>query len=573
MLKGRWIVSTSLLLMLGFALVSCQAPDNPAPTAIATGEDPVIARFNGGEVRRSEIARSLERRVARAGDGLEVRRAQVLALAQRQARTALLYQRALASGMVRRGDVAQRLAARRDLVLARDWLDREVLSQVSVSPAELDVELARREPQATRPETRSFSHIFLRATDPASVQRAARLAEEIRERAESGESFAALAQQHSDSITSRAGGAVRLVRRDALSADLGKLIFELAEGAVSEVITNRDGVHLFHIDAVVPAAPVDVAALRSVVVDQLRRQAREAAVSKVRSAALAEAGIDISALAAGLDTGCGAPDRIVFKLHDQALTCEGWAILRRRWPDLQSTDAVTALTFLVFNRVLAQRELQRPGSGEGRVRKLQMADRNELIAAYRDDLTDAVDVSVSTAELETAYRELQHSAPELREFVADLLFFEQSGDDVAEVYARGEKFAAQLRAGVDFAALQARLKQEPGVRTWSAQGGMTMAELGRDQPPLRDELLRLAPGEVSVPVLIGGNPVRAGAETLISQKGLLFVRKTEERRLSLEAARDYLTRTLVDAKRVAAQKRTYEDLDKQADLAVLLPDG
>ena len=533
----------------------------------------MIATFKGGEVRRSEIVRGLERRVARAGDGPDARRARVRALAQRQARAALLHQQALASGIAQRGDVAQRLAARRDLVLGRDWLDREVLAQITVSEAEIAAELTRRQPSAARPETRSFSHIFLRASDPAAFQRAERLAEEIRERAQAGESFAALAQKYSDSITSRAGGSVRLVRQDALSTDLGNIIFGLADGTVSEVITNRDGVHLFRVDAVVPASPLDVSALRSVVVDELRRQAREAAVAEARRAALAETGIDIPALAARLETGCGPPNSAVFTLHNQTLTCDGWAILRRRWPDLHSVDASTALAYLAFNRMLAQRALQGPDPTRTRERQLQTADRNELIAAYRDELMDAVDVSVSAEQLETAYRELGDSAPELREFVADLLFFEQSGADVADVYARGERFAAQLRAGNDFPGLLEQLKREPGVRVWTALAGMTQAELGRDQPMLRSELLRLAPGEVSIPMLIGGNPVRIGGKSIIDGKGLLFVRKIEARRLPLDAARDFLTRTLEDARRLTEQKRINSELDQQADLKVLLPDG
>lgn len=573
MLQGCWISRALRVLVAGMVLAGCQPAERLPPAVQAHADDPVIATFTGGEVRRSDIAGSLERRAARAGNSPQVRREQVKILAQRQARTAQLHQRALASGIAQRGDVLQRLAARRDLAVARDWLDRDVLARVNVSDAEVDAELMRRRASAARPETRSFSHIFLRAKDPASFERAERLADEIRERAEAGESFAALAQQYSDSITSRAGGVVRLVRQDTLSADLGKLIFGLTEGTVSEAVTNKDGVHLFRVDAVVPASPADLTALRGVIADELRTRAREAAVDAVRRAALAEAGLDFPVLAERLDAKCAALEPAVFTLNGQTFTCEGLAVLRRRWPDLHLLDTAAVLKYLAFHRILAQRAVPAADSALARERLLRSAERNELIAAYRDELMDVVDVSVSAEQLGAAYRELGDTAPELQEWVADLLFFEQSGDDVAGLYSRGEQVLAQLRAGGEFPAIMQRLQSEPGVRVWRGLEGMTQAELGKDQPALRNELLRLAPGELSVPLLIGGNPVRVAGKPVIAGNGLLFVHKIQARRLSQEAARDFLTRTLLDARRLAAQKRIYEELDRAADLRIVLPEG
>lgn len=560
---------------LALTLASCSAPDH-TPTPVEGVQDPVIATYAGGEVRRSDIAASLASRLARFGatPDAETRRATVRELVARQVRIDVLHQQAIASGLEQRPDVATRIAARKDMSLAQAWLEREVLAQANVSEQTIDAELARRLPAATRPERRAFSHIFLRATNANDVARARQTAADIRRRLDAGESFAALAREYSDSITARAGGTVHLTPRSALSDDLGKLIFGMAEGSVSEPVVNHDGLHLFRVDAVVAETPADATALRKSIASELRSEARGAAENSARQLALDETGVDVANIVHLLSKGCEHPGDSLFAVSGQTLTCSGFEVLRKRWPLFQPLTPDAALTWLISNRVLAQRMLEKPGAADGEIRNLiEQAVRNELVAARRDELLDSVDTSVSDDEIAARRQELGISTPELHEFVADLLFIVQSGSATDAVYSEGERIAAQLRKGTDFSQLLESAEGRPGTRVLRNQGGLLLAELSRDQPPLRDELLRLAAGEVSIPMYISGNPIRANGRVLIADQGLLFARKKEERLLALSAAREFLVKSISEQKRADEQAAIKSELDRQAAMQMLLVDG
>lgn len=204
---------------------------------------------------------------------------------------------------------------------------------------------------------------------------------------------------------------------------------------------------------------------------------------------------------------------------------------------------------------------------------IEQAVRNELVAARRDELLDSVDTSVSDDEIAARRQELGISTPELHEFVADLLFIVQSGSATDAVYSEGERIAAQLRKGTDFSQLLESAEGRPGTRVLRNQGGLLLAELSRDQPPLRDELLRLAAGEVSIPMYISGNPIRANGRVLIADQGLLFARKKEERLLALSAAREFLVKSISEQKRADEQAAIKSELDRQAAMQMLLVDG
>ncbi|MEO8670382.1 MAG: peptidylprolyl isomerase [Tahibacter sp.] len=558
------------------ALASCSSPDRVAPNA-ASPENPVIATYAGGEVRRSDIADSLATRIARQGaqSDSESRRATVLALAARQARIGVLHQQALAAQLDKRPDVAVRIQARKDLALAQAWIDREVLARSAVSDQIVDAELARRLPKAARAETRAFSHIFLRAASSEEKVNARRTAAEIRTRLNAGEAFSALAVKYSDSISARSGGSVKLTSRSALSEDLGKLIFELPEGAVSEPIENHDGLHIFRVDSVVAGATPDTATIRAAIASELQREAQGTAESKARQLAVDESGINITTTAKSLSTNCSEAGNGVSAVATAAPTCEGFSVLRKRWPEVQAVSPEAALAWLVANRMLAQHMLDQPGaSADGEIARLvAQAARNELVAARRDELLDAIHISVSEEDLSARRTELGMETPELHEFVVDLLLLAQSDKKPDDVNRRGEQIAAALRKGDDFSQVLDAAAKQPDTRVLRDQGGLILAELSIDQPPLRDELLRLAPGEVSAVLQLSGNPIRSNGKVLIDDHGLLFVRKREERVLGLEAAREFLIRSVTDAKRAAAQDAIKANLDRQTALKLLLVDG
>jgi parvulin-like peptidyl-prolyl isomerase len=569
-------LSRVLALGIGALLAGCSSSEPTGP-GTSTAQDPVIATYRGGEVRRSDIAANLEARLARPSVTPDAasRRAIVQALAERQARIGILHQQALESRLGERPDVAARVTARKDLALAKAWLEREVLARAQVPETMIEAEFARLLPRAERAEMRAFSHIFLHAQGPEALAAARRKEVEIRRRLDAGEAFSALAREYSDSISARSGGTMSPTARELLSEDLGALVFGLAEGAVSETIENRDGLHLFRVDAIVAPVPADTAALRETVTADLRRESRNAAERDARQLAIDEVSADVAAAGRRLAAGCSREDEALITIAGQSLTCGGFATLRKRWPEVHRESQDSALAWVISNRVLAQRMLDEPGAdADVEIRRLvEKAERNELVAARRDELLDAIDTTASPEEIAARHQQLASKAPELHEFVVDALFFVQTGPDAGAVQAAAQRVAKRLRDGEDFSSVLDSMGGTEGTRVLREQGGLLLSDLGRDQPPLRDELLRLAIGEVSVPLHISGNPIRARDQVLIAESGMLFVRKREERVLDLEAARATLTTLLANEKLQAGKVKIKTELDRLAETRIVLADG
>lgn len=104
------------------------------------------------------------------------------------------------------------------------------------------------------PEARRASHILIATGEEREQPEALALATELRERIESGEEFAALAEEASDDpVSAGEGGDLGWIEPDQMVAPFEEALYALdGPGAVSDPVVTDFGVHLIRLDEIRP---------------------------------------------------------------------------------------------------------------------------------------------------------------------------------------------------------------------------------------------------------------------------------------------------------------------------------
>ena len=153
----------------------------------------------------------------------------------------------------------------------------EVYAQVEVSAEEIDEHLAAVKAMHETPALR-IRHIYLRAdADSPREVRASKLAaaNEVRERALEGESFADLARAFSNSAGASQGGLVDRLRPGMADPSFEKVVFSLSEGEISEVIETPSGFHVVLLEHRYPPLVFDEGPYREAAPGLLRQEEEE----------------------------------------------------------------------------------------------------------------------------------------------------------------------------------------------------------------------------------------------------------------------------------------------------------
>ncbi|MEO7974894.1 MAG: peptidylprolyl isomerase, partial [Thermoanaerobaculia bacterium] len=427
--------------------------------------------------------------------------------------------------------------------------------------------------QATHPEeARKFSHIFLRASkdDAAARAKAAAAMTAILAEIASGSGFNALAERHSDSVMARGGGRIEWTMRQDLQPALGEVIFGLREGAVSPVVETRDGLHLFRLDGIRSGSPIDVEAVRRSVRKDLDAEAAAVAERALRQRELDAAGVEFVSTR---------------RLERLAAEPVGWVA---RWqggevlaPELLAiagaesaggAPASDLLRKLVEDRLLAVKRRAAPLSPELESR-VASARGEAVLDAYRVFLVAGLDTEPTAEEMDRFYRENAQGALFLRDYHVDLLFFPQTGENVAEAYGAGESVVAKLRSGMRFEAFL-DAPERPGARVCRDAHPVDIEGLGRSFLRLRKALLNLAPGAVSPALYFDGpRSVVAAGDCVLEGRGVVFAHLREIGTLPFESARENVRTAVVEQKRVAGIGAIQAKLVADAKLEILLPEG
>src|SRR3954462_8139628 len=130
---------------------------------------------------------------------------------------------------------------------------RDVIGRINVSPREIDQFLERQKKMPSESNQYDVSHILIavpQAATPAELDEAAKKADEVYQKATSGEDFARLAVQYSNAQTALEGGRLGLRKGSELPTFLGELIAGMKAGDVTKPLRTPSGFHIVKLNAV-----------------------------------------------------------------------------------------------------------------------------------------------------------------------------------------------------------------------------------------------------------------------------------------------------------------------------------
>ncbi len=100
-------------------------------------------------------------------------------------------------------------------------------------------------------EERKASHILIETNDDRNDDEAASLAQQLSEKAKSGDDFSMLAKEHSDDIGSKnLGGDLGFNTRGGFVAEFDDALFAMEEGGVSQPIKTEFGYHVIKLESI-----------------------------------------------------------------------------------------------------------------------------------------------------------------------------------------------------------------------------------------------------------------------------------------------------------------------------------
>ncbi|MEI8355413.1 MAG: peptidylprolyl isomerase, partial [Deltaproteobacteria bacterium] len=141
------------------------------------------------------------------------------------------------------------LLMRKEVVI-NNLLEKEVVSKVSVTDAEVKKFYEENKDKFKNDESVKASHILIgvdaKATD-ADKKKAREKAEAIRKRILAGEDFAAIAKKESTCPSSAQGGDLGFFTKGQMVPEFDKVAFALKPGDISEVVETKFGYHIIKV--------------------------------------------------------------------------------------------------------------------------------------------------------------------------------------------------------------------------------------------------------------------------------------------------------------------------------------
>jgi len=145
-----------------------------------------------------------------------------------------------------------RAEVRKDLTLSM-LRQRDVIGRINVSPRELDQFLAREAASPAKNAEYNLSHILIStpvAATPEELAERERRANDVYERARSGDDFAQLAITYSDSTTNVDGGQLGWRTGSQLPSFVVDVVPGLQAGDVTEPLRTPSGFHIFKLNEI-----------------------------------------------------------------------------------------------------------------------------------------------------------------------------------------------------------------------------------------------------------------------------------------------------------------------------------
>lgn len=167
-----------------------------------------------------------------------------------------------------------------------ELISSDLINDPAIVATEEDIRDTYETDKAAAPdeERRNSRHILLQVNDLRSAEDAQAQLMVLRDRIEAGESFAELAQEHSEDIASAAaGGELGAVAAGVFDADYDRVLWVLNEGELSQPVQTELGYHLIKLESIEITKYPTFDELRGEIEDRLRRiQANQLFTDRIR---------------------------------------------------------------------------------------------------------------------------------------------------------------------------------------------------------------------------------------------------------------------------------------------------
>jgi peptidyl-prolyl cis-trans isomerase SurA len=130
---------------------------------------------------------------------------------------------------------------------------RDVIARINVSPREIDQFLERQKKMPSEGNVYNVSHILIavpQAATPEQIEEASKKAEEVYQKATSGEDFGRLAVAYSNSQTALEGGSLGDRKGSELPTFLAEPIATMKAGDITKPIRTPSGFHLIKLNEI-----------------------------------------------------------------------------------------------------------------------------------------------------------------------------------------------------------------------------------------------------------------------------------------------------------------------------------
>lgn len=256
---------------------------------MATGQNPVLARFQGGTVTLDELRR--EESFLAPGE-LRFNKKMGLTLEQRKtdfirriALREIALPRARERGLLEDPLVREKVRESQRRWLLSQW-GKHFFGQAVVLPSQRELRRELAAENLVYPSRLRLSHIYIRAQGVRQRVAAVTLLGELRSRAATLREFQALARAHSHSQTAYRGGSLGFLHKGWLPEPAEKLLWTLPEGSVSAPIPLRGGYHIFFVEKNLPqqAAPLEPRLKRLLASrrGEIKRDAKNRALAQIK---------------------------------------------------------------------------------------------------------------------------------------------------------------------------------------------------------------------------------------------------------------------------------------------------
>ncbi len=265
----------------------------------------------------------------------------------------------------------------------------ELIGNIEISNADVEQAYAERESEFVTPEKRRAANILVSVTPGSSdevKQEALAKIKAAKARIDAGESFADVAKDVSDDVTSSSGGDLGFFARGAMVPEFEEAAFDqLQVGEVSEPVETQFGYHLVQLNAIQEEQVKPLAEVKDRLIEELRNE---------------KASEEAYVLSGDLDNALGMEDTLTAAAKVVSLP-------------VKSLGSLTVENMLVYPLFIGSKELQKkvlaamPGDaieiievGDGHYVALEVLERIEPATKAYDDVATQVFADVRNAQAE-----------------------------------------------------------------------------------------------------------------------------------------------------------------------------